>query len=156
MTPRAQGIIYHADLLINDLGLESPYDLGSRWGIFVTTAYSHIENSYRFMDEAYETSPKFISPIFFPNAALNSLSGWLSVAFNVTGPNSTIYSLAVANPARELAINALRSKTIDYALVIKTTEYSQLILENIPVAENQDSFSESLELVILAAPPSLA
>lgn len=108
------------------------------------------------MDEAYETSPKFISPIFFPNAALNSLSGWLSVAFNVTGPNSTIYSLAVANPARELAINALRSKTIDYALVIKTTEYSQLILENIPVAENQDSFSESLELVILTAPPSLA
>lgn len=149
MTPRAQGIIYQADLLINDLGLESPYDLGSRWGIFVTTAYSHIENSYRFMDEAYETSPKYISPIFFPNAALNSLSGWLSVAFNVTGPNSTIYSSADNNPARVIASNALLSKTIDYALVINTTEYTQLILENIPVAEEQRVFSETLELLLL-------
>lgn len=154
MTSRAQGIIYHADLLINDLGLESPYDLGSRWGIFVATAYSHIENSYRFMDEAYETSPKFISPIYFPNAALNSLSGWLSVAFNVTGPNSTIYSLAASNPALNIATNALLAQTIDYALVIKTTEYTQLILENIPVPEDQRIFSETLELVILTSTPS--
>lgn len=61
-------------------------------GVYVDAPYSHIENTYQLMKEAYDSSPAYISPMKFPSSVLNSMSGWLSVAYGITGPNSTIFN----------------------------------------------------------------
>lgn len=110
------------DMLCSDL---------EKVGIYVASSMSYIEHTKNFMNNTFNTSAKFVSPMAFPNTVLNSISGWISIVLGVSGPNITI------NTGRTSALDALKIATdhikyglIEQALVVATEEISKAIIQS--------------------------
>ena len=145
--------VYESGKLLQLANIDVDAPLGSRWGVYVDAPYSHIENTYQLMKEAYDSSPAYISPMKFPSSVLNSMSGWLSVAYGITGPNSTIFNgFTGGSGAFDLAVKNIDAGRLDYALVVYLKEYTPYILENITIEQHRLHFEEEMTILILQSP----
>ena len=76
---------------MRDSGLIVTDENSDRIGILMGSGMGGLESIEQTYDKYLEThSPKKVSPFFIPASIINLVSGHLSIAFNVTGPNLAI------------------------------------------------------------------
>ena len=76
---------------MRDSGLVVTEKNSDRIGILMGSGMGGLESIEQTYDKYLEThSPKKVSPFFIPASIINLVSGHLSIAFNVTGPNLAI------------------------------------------------------------------
>src|SRR5258707_14713952 len=100
---------------VRDSGLVVTEANSDRIGVLMGSGMGGLESIEQAYDKYLEThSPKRVSPFFIPASIINLVSGHLSIAFNVTGPN-----LAVAT-ACSFSTNAV-------ALGFRLFHYGELV-----------------------------
>ena len=119
-------------------------------GIFVGMSLSYIEHGLQFMSPAYESSPRLVSPLMFPNTVLNSISGWISIVLGSKSINTTINTGQNSGiDALKVALEFLHSKAINKALVVVTEEIAKSVVESDLLSSNyymEDTFALLLTL----------
>jgi 3-oxoacyl-[acyl-carrier-protein] synthase II len=76
---------------MRDSGLEVTQANSDRIGILMGSGMGGLESIEETYDKYLEThSPKKVSPFFIPGSIINLVSGHLSIAFNITGPNLAV------------------------------------------------------------------
>jgi len=76
---------------MRDSGLTVTADNADRIGVLMGSGMGGLESIEEAYDKYLEThSPKKVSPFFIPASIINLVSGHLSIAFKVTGPNLAI------------------------------------------------------------------
>jgi 3-oxoacyl-[acyl-carrier-protein] synthase II len=76
---------------MRDSGLTVTEANSDRIGVLMGSGMGGLESIEQTYDKYLEThSPKKVSPFFIPASIINLVSGHLSIAFNVTGPNLAI------------------------------------------------------------------
>jgi len=76
---------------MRDSGLEVTEANSDRIGILMGSGMGGLESIEETYDRYLEThSPKKVSPFFIPGSIINLVSGHLSIAFNITGPNLAV------------------------------------------------------------------
>ena len=119
-------------------------------GIFVGTSLSYVEHGLQFMSPAYESSPRLVSPLMFPNTVLNSISGWISIVLGSKSINTTINTGQTSGiDALKVALEFLHSKAINKALVVVTEEIAKSVVESDLFSSNyyvEDTFALLLTL----------
>jgi 3-oxoacyl-[acyl-carrier-protein] synthase II len=76
---------------MRDSGLEVTAANTERVGVLMGSGMGGLESIEDTYDKYLEThSPKKVSPFFIPASIINLVSGHLSIAFNITGPNLAI------------------------------------------------------------------
>jgi len=76
---------------IRDSGLVVTEANSDRIGIIMGSGMGGLESIEETYDKFLETrSPKKVSPFFIPGSIINLVSGHLSIAFNITGPNLAV------------------------------------------------------------------
>jgi 3-oxoacyl-[acyl-carrier-protein] synthase II len=76
---------------MRDSGLVVTESNSDRIGILMGSGMGGLESIEEAYDKYLEThSPKKVSPFFIPASIINLVSGHLSIAFNVTGPNLAV------------------------------------------------------------------
>jgi 3-oxoacyl-[acyl-carrier-protein] synthase II len=76
---------------MRDSGLAVTEANSDRIGVLMGSGMGGLESIEQTYDKYLEThSPKKVSPFFIPASIINLVSGHLSIAFNVTGPNLAI------------------------------------------------------------------
>jgi 3-oxoacyl-[acyl-carrier-protein] synthase II len=76
---------------MRDSGLVVTEGNSDRIGILMGSGMGGLESIEQTYDKYLEThSPKKVSPFFIPASIINLVSGHLSIAFNVTGPNLAV------------------------------------------------------------------
>jgi 3-oxoacyl-[acyl-carrier-protein] synthase II len=76
---------------MRDSGLEVTDANSDRIGILMGSGMGGLESIEETYDKYLEThSPKKVSPFFIPGSIINLVSGHLSIAFNITGPNLAV------------------------------------------------------------------
>ena len=76
---------------MRDSGLEVTEANSDRIGILMGSGMGGLESIEETYDKYLEThSPKKVSPFFIPGSIINLVSGHLSIAFNITGPNLAV------------------------------------------------------------------
>ncbi len=76
---------------MRDSGLVVTGENADRIGILMGSGMGGLESIEQTYDKFLEThSPKRVSPFFIPGSIINLVSGHLSIAFNITGPNLAV------------------------------------------------------------------
>jgi len=76
---------------MRDSGLAVTETNSDRIGILMGSGMGGLESIEETYDRYLEThSPKKVSPFFIPGSIINLVSGHLSIAFNITGPNLAV------------------------------------------------------------------
>ncbi len=76
---------------MRDSGLVVTEANSDRIGILMGSGMGGLESIEQTYDKFLEThSPKKVSPFFIPGSIINLVSGHLSIAFNITGPNLAV------------------------------------------------------------------
>src|ERR1700724_1839277 len=76
---------------MRDSGLVVTEANSDRIGVLMGSGMGGLESIEQTYDKYLEThSPKKVSPFFIPASIINLVSGHLSIAFNVTGPNLAV------------------------------------------------------------------
>jgi 3-oxoacyl-[acyl-carrier-protein] synthase II len=76
---------------MRDSGLEVTPDNADRIGVLMGSGMGGLESIEVTYDKYLEThSPKKVSPFFIPASIINLVSGHLSIAFKITGPNLAV------------------------------------------------------------------
>ena len=76
---------------MRDSGLQVTEANADRIGVMMGSGMGGLESIEVAYDKYLETrSPKKVSPFFIPASIINLVSGHLSIAFNVTGPNLAV------------------------------------------------------------------
>jgi 3-oxoacyl-[acyl-carrier-protein] synthase II len=76
---------------MRDSGLAVTEANSDRIGILMGSGMGGLESIEETYDKYLETnSPKKVSPFFIPGSIINLVSGHLSIAFNITGPNLAV------------------------------------------------------------------
>jgi 3-oxoacyl-[acyl-carrier-protein] synthase II len=76
---------------MRDSGLKVTEANSDRIGILMGSGMGGLESIEETYDKYLEThSPKKVSPFFIPGSIINLVSGHLSIAFNITGPNLAV------------------------------------------------------------------
>ncbi len=76
---------------MRDSGLIVTEENADRIGILMGSGMGGLESIEETYDKFLEThSPKRVSPFFIPGSIINLVSGHLSIAFNITGPNLAV------------------------------------------------------------------
>ena len=76
---------------MRDSGLVVTEANSDRIGILMGSGMGGLESIEQTYDKFLEThSPKRVSPFFIPGSIINLVSGHLSIAFNITGPNLAV------------------------------------------------------------------
>jgi len=76
---------------MRDSGLAVTEENADRIGILMGSGMGGLESIEQTYDKFLEThSPKRVSPFFIPGSIINLVSGHLSIAFNITGPNLAV------------------------------------------------------------------
>jgi 3-oxoacyl-[acyl-carrier-protein] synthase II len=124
MSRTAQLACAAAALALADATLPSGDDAGDEIGIVGGTVYGNVGSVARFVHEVETEGPRFVDAMLFPNTVLNSPAGFASIAFNLTGLNSTVN----AGPATGLAALAYAVRLLKRgrAKVILAGAYEEL------------------------------
>jgi 3-oxoacyl-[acyl-carrier-protein] synthase II len=76
---------------MRDSGLVVTEENSDRIGILMGSGMGGLESIEETYDKYLEThSPRKVSPFFIPGSIINLVSGHLSIAFNITGPNLAV------------------------------------------------------------------
>ena len=103
---------------INDAGEKYNQHSSERIGVFVGSTLNPTDAAFHFMSDVYEVSADFVSPLKFSSTVLNSISGWASIVFGITGLNSTVISGNVSGiDALKIAMEYINNNVIDIAIV---------------------------------------
>jgi len=83
---------------MRDSGLEVTDANSDRIGILMGSGMGGLESIEETYDKYLEThSPKKVSPFFIPGSIINLVSGHLSIAFKITGPNLAVNMIKTEN-----------------------------------------------------------
>jgi len=108
MSRTAQLACAAAALALADASLPAGEGAGDEVGIVGGTVYGNVGSVARFVHEVETEGPRFVDAMLFPNTVLNSPAGFASIAFNLTGLNSTVN----AGPATGLAALAYAARLL--------------------------------------------
>jgi 3-oxoacyl-(acyl-carrier-protein) synthase len=97
-----------------------------RVGLVLGSALAGQLGMIRFANEVREQSPRFVSPIHFPQTVGNYVSGALSRSFNIKGPNITLATGGASGlDALMEACAALSAGVVDVVIAGGTDEVSE-------------------------------
>ncbi len=103
---------------MRDSGLEVTAANSDRIGILMGSGMGGLESIEQTYDKFLEThSPKKVSPFFIPGSIINLVSGHLSIAFNITGPNLAVATACTTSThALGLAMRMIQYGDVDAML----------------------------------------
>jgi 3-oxoacyl-[acyl-carrier-protein] synthase II len=103
---------------MRDSGLEVTAANSERIGILMGSGMGGLESIEQTYDKFLEThSPKKVSPFFIPGSIINLVSGHLSIAFNITGPNLAVATACTTSThALGLAMRMIQYGDVDAML----------------------------------------
>ena len=80
------GIVAAAEA-INDSGLKIPEDKAHRYGVAIGAGIGGLTSIEQNCATLFNSGPRRISPFFTPSAIINMAAGWVSMKYNLQGPN---------------------------------------------------------------------
>ena len=100
---------------MRDSGLVVTEENSDRIGILMGSGMGGLESIEETYDKYLEThSPKRVSPFFIPGSIINLVSGHLSIAFNITGPNLAVATACTTSThALGLAMRLIQYGEVD-------------------------------------------
>jgi 3-oxoacyl-[acyl-carrier-protein] synthase II len=103
---------------MRDSGLVVTEANSDRIGILMGSGMGGLESIEETYDKYLEThSPKKVSPFFIPGSIINLVSGHLSIAFNITGPNLAVATACTTSThALGLAMRMIQYGEVDAML----------------------------------------
>jgi 3-oxoacyl-[acyl-carrier-protein] synthase II len=103
---------------MRDSGLVVTEANSDRIGILMGSGMGGLESIEETYDKYLEThSPKKVSPFFIPGSIINLVSGHLSIAFNITGPNLAVATACTTSThALGLAMRLIQYGEVDAML----------------------------------------
>lgn len=103
---------------VRDSGLVITEENADRTGILMGSGMGGLEFIEQTYDKYLEThSPKRVSPFFIPGSIINLVSGHLSIAFNITGPNLAVATACTTSThALGLAMRMIQYGDVDAML----------------------------------------
>jgi 3-oxoacyl-[acyl-carrier-protein] synthase II len=103
---------------MRDSGFEVTEANADRIGILMGSGMGGLESIEEAYDKYLETqSPKKVSPFFIPGSIINLVSGHLSIAFNITGPNLAVATACTTSThALGLAMRMIQYGEVDAML----------------------------------------
>jgi 3-oxoacyl-[acyl-carrier-protein] synthase II len=103
---------------MRDSGLKVTAANSDRIGILMGSGMGGLESIEQTYDKFLEThSPKKVSPFFIPGSIINLVSGHLSIAFNITGPNLAVATACTTSThAVGLAMRMIQYGEVDAML----------------------------------------
>lgn len=103
---------------MRDSGLEVSEANSDRIGILMGSGMGGLESIEETYDKYLEThSPKKVSPFFIPGSIINLVSGHLSIAFKITGPNLAVATACTTSThALGLAMRMIQHGEVDAML----------------------------------------
>ena len=103
---------------MRDSGLVVTEENADRIGILMGSGMGGLEFIEQTYDKYLEThSPKRVSPFFIPGSIINLVSGHLSIAFNITGPNLAVATACTTSThALGLAMRMIQYGDVDAML----------------------------------------
>ena len=103
---------------MRDSGLVVTESNSDRIGIMMGSGMGGLESIEQTYDKFLEThSPRKVSPFFIPGSIINLVSGHLSIAFNITGPNLAVATACTTSThALGLALRLIQYGEVDAML----------------------------------------
>jgi 3-oxoacyl-[acyl-carrier-protein] synthase II len=103
---------------MRDSGLEVTEANSDRIGILMGSGMGGLESIEETYDKYLEThSPKKVSPFFIPGSIINLVSGHLSIAFKITGPNLAVATACTTSThALGMAMRMIQHGEVDAML----------------------------------------
>jgi 3-oxoacyl-[acyl-carrier-protein] synthase II len=103
---------------MRDSGLEVTEANSDRIGILMGSGMGGLESIEETYDRYLEThSPKKVSPFFIPGSIINLVSGHLSIAFKITGPNLAVATACTTSThALGMAMRMIQHGEVDAML----------------------------------------
>jgi 3-oxoacyl-[acyl-carrier-protein] synthase II len=103
---------------MRDSGLKVTEENSDRIGILMGSGMGGLESIEETYDRFLEThSPKKVSPFFIPGSIINLVSGHLSIAFNITGPNLAVATACTTSThALGMAMRMIQHGEVDAML----------------------------------------
>ena len=103
---------------MRDSGFKVTEANSDRIGILMGSGMGGLESIEQTYDKFLEThSPKKVSPFFIPGSIINLVSGHLSIAFNITGPNLAVATACTTSThALGLAMRMIQYGEVDAML----------------------------------------
>jgi 3-oxoacyl-[acyl-carrier-protein] synthase II len=103
---------------MRDSGLEVTDANSDRIGILMGSGMGGLESIEETYDKFLEThSPKKVSPFFIPGSIINLVSGHLSIAFKITGPNLAVATACTTSThALGMAMRMIQHGDVDAML----------------------------------------
>ena len=103
---------------MRDSGLTVTEANSDRIGVLMGSGMGGLESIEETYDKYLEThSPKKVSPFFIPASIINLVSGHLSIAFNITGPNLAVATACTTSThALGLAMRLIQCGDVDAML----------------------------------------
>lgn len=103
---------------MRDSGLVVTAENSERIGVLMGSGMGGLESIEETYDKYLETnSPRKVSPFFIPGSIINLVSGHLSIAFNVTGPNLAVATACTTSThALGLAMRLIQYGDVDAML----------------------------------------
>ncbi len=94
---------------LNDAGLNPPDDdIAHRYGVAIGSGIGGLTTIEQSCETLLKSGPRRISPFFIPAAIINMASGWLSMRYNLQGPNfATSTACATGSHAIGLAARTI-------------------------------------------------
>ena len=93
---------------INDAGLTVPEDRAYRYGVAIGSGIGGLTSIEQNHSTLVKSGPRRISPFFIPAAIVNMAAGWVSMKYNLQGPNfATSTACATGNHAIGLAARTI-------------------------------------------------
>lgn len=93
---------------INDAGLNVPEDRAWRYGVAIGSGIGGLTTIEQNHVTLLESGPRRISPFFIPAAIVNMAAGWVSMKYNLQGPNyATSTACATGSHAIGLAARSI-------------------------------------------------
>lgn len=127
LTRSTQFALVGARLALDDAGLSYPVpeEVTDSYGVSIGISAGSIYNFIEFDREILVKGPRFVDPLFFPNAGPNAAASQISIKFNMKGFNTTISTSSSAGlDAISYAGNMIRDYGYNVVLAGGTEELS--------------------------------
>ena len=72
---------------IADANLDVPEEKAHRYGVAIGSGIGGLTSIEKNCDTLFKSGPRRISPFFTPSAIINMAAGWVSMKYNLQGPN---------------------------------------------------------------------
>jgi 3-oxoacyl-[acyl-carrier-protein] synthase II len=94
--PFIQYAVAATKMALEDAGLEVSEEFSSRVGAIIGTGVGGVDVFQKNLIEMHERGPNKVSPFFIPSIIANMASAYVSIIFNLQGPNSCVVTACAA------------------------------------------------------------